>query len=84
MAGVREKYTEDNLKKAVSAVREDGLSFGDAAKIFNIPKATIYKKSLSTIVKKMKPGPAAVLTEDGEKLFENHCIYLAEVGFTPK
>ena len=30
-------YTEENLKAAVKAVNEDGLSYGDALKIFNMP-----------------------------------------------
>ena len=38
MVGTEDKYTLATLKKAVSAVKEDGMSYGAAARLFGIPK----------------------------------------------
>ena len=38
MVGTEDKYTLATLKKAVSAVKEDGMSYGAAARQFGIPK----------------------------------------------
>ena len=77
----RGNYTEEKLRAAVKAVDEDGISYGDAAKLFNIPKPTIHKYSKETIVMKPVPGRAPVLTPDEEGALEKWCLDLAELGF---
>ena len=46
----RGNYSEETLKKAVEAVKEDGLSFGVAANFYGVPKATVVKYSKATVV----------------------------------
>ena len=74
-------YTEEKLRAAVKAVNEDGISYGDASKLFNIPKPTIHKYSKETIVVKPVPGRAPVLTPDEEGALEKWCLDLAELVF---
>ena len=50
MISSKEKYNLKTLKKAVKAVKEDGMLYGAAAKLFQIPKPTLYKKCLQTVV----------------------------------
>ncbi len=37
-------YSEDNLKKAVAAVKSEELSLREAEHKFDVPRATIFKK----------------------------------------
>ena len=48
----RGNYTEEKLRAAVKAVNEDGISYGDASKLFNIPKPNSHKYFKETIVVK--------------------------------
>ena len=51
LAKPRQTYSEDDLQKAVKAVKEDGISFGDARKIYKVPRGTIHKYSKLSVVK---------------------------------
>ena len=73
----RGNYTEEKMRAAVRAVNEDGVSYGEASKNFNIPKPTIHKYSKETIVVKPVPGRAPVLTPEEDMW----CLDLAELGF---
>ena len=64
MVGSDDKYSLATLKKAVSAVKEDGMSYGAAAKMLGVPKPTLYRKCSETVVEMRKPVPAQVLTQD--------------------
>ena len=81
MVGTEDKYTLATLKKAVSAVKEDGMSYGAVARLFGIPKPTLYRKFSETVVEIKKPGPAQVLIPDEETALAQQCILLAKIGF---
>ena len=57
------------------------MSYGRAAEMFQVPKATIHKKSLKSIVTKEKPGKATVLTADEETTLVELLTALAARGF---
>ncbi len=40
----RGKYNEENLKQAVKEVREQRMSYGQAAAEFGVPKATLHNR----------------------------------------
>ena len=50
MVGSDDKYSLATLKKAVSAVKEDGMSYGAAAKILGVPKPTLYRICSETVI----------------------------------
>ena len=76
------KYTEESLVKAVDAVMDKSLSVRAAAKMFSIPKSTLFDKLASNKeVKIGKKGPPTILTADEETalvLWINTCM---EKGF---
>ena len=75
------KYTQDDLQKAVKAVKEDGVSFGDASRLYHVPRATIHNYCKDTVVVKKKRGPVPVLTTDEEGTLENWLLDLARRGY---
>ena len=54
LAKPRQAYSEDYLQKAVNAIKEDGISFGDAKKMYKVLRGTIHKYSKLSVVKKQK------------------------------
>ena len=50
MVGSDDKYSLAILKKAVSAAKEDGMSYGAAAKMLGVPKPTLNRKCSDTVV----------------------------------
>ena len=49
MVGLDYKYSLATLKKAVSVVKEDGMSYGAAAKMLGVPNPTLYRKCSETV-----------------------------------
>ena len=77
----RQAYSEEDLQKAVNAIKEDGISFGDGEKIYKVPRGTIHKYSKLSTVKIQKPGPDPVMTEDEEDVIKVWCLELSKRGF---
>ena len=38
------KYTRENLNAALTAIRDDGATFGEASVKYGVPKTTLYNK----------------------------------------
>lgn len=47
----RKVYHPDTVEKALEAVIDEGISFGQAALQFGVPKTTLYRKYKSKIKK---------------------------------
>ena len=60
-------YSEEDLIKAVDAVKFGNLSLWKASKIYNIPQATLFKKKNAVFVEIERKGPCTVLTADEEE-----------------
>jgi len=60
----RTNYSDDELKKAIAAVKK-GISYADAAKEFNVPVGTLWRKVKDLPTK--KPGAPRQLSEKCEK-----------------
>lgn len=72
-------YTDEKLELAVHAVREGGLSYERSAKVFNIPKRTIYNKVKNRHQKSV--GAQTVLDAAEERQLVDLLIASAEYGF---
>jgi DNA-binding NtrC family response regulator len=62
-------YSDDNMQKAIQAVRKDGLSRKNAAQQFGIPRSTLIRKLSGTVPLRRKMGPRSELSETEENTF---------------
>ncbi|XP_050498219.1 uncharacterized protein LOC126879210 [Diabrotica virgifera virgifera] len=74
-------YSEDDLKKAIEAVTQNGISRKAAARQFNVPRTTLIRKLYSPATTPRKMGPATELSEAEENVFENWVLAMARKGF---
>lgn len=74
----RAEWSEDDLKKALTAIRS-GSSISKAADVYKIPRTTLrlhYRKNIAT----KRLGRCSILTEEQENELVNRIHRLAEVG----
>ena len=70
--GKRKRWDEENMAKAVSAIREKKMKLMEAARHFEVPKSTLFRLSLQTDVTakeaaSKKLGRKPILPSDLEK-----------------
>ena len=89
-SGTRKKkdkktYTEEDLKKALSDIREKKKSIRQICKDYAIPKTTILDKiSERSPDGVKKPGPEPTLRIDGEKKIVEWLLNISKCGFPVK
>lgn len=76
----RKLYDEEQMQRAISAVRQKKMKIRLAAQEFKVPKSTLSDK-LKGRYKGMKPGPRTELTDEEEKALVNFLLYMANQGF---
>ena len=64
--GIYHKWSEENMQKAMSAVKQNRLSVRKAAVQYGIPKSTLSDRITGKITKGAKMGRPAVLPEHAE------------------
>ena len=77
MSKIIRNYTEEDLFKAVEAVKEKAMSTREAAKCFGIPKSTITDYCKKNVTKLERIGASTVLTpaeEDVLVLWLQSCL----------
>ncbi|XP_045177185.2 uncharacterized protein LOC123537512 isoform X1 [Mercenaria mercenaria] len=74
------QYTEDQLKLALSAVRQKKMKIKTAARLYNVPKSTLFDKVKGTYIGKQR-GPARQLLPDEEESLVQYLLYMANQGF---
>ena len=72
--------SQKKMEKALQLIKEEGLSFRDAAGQCAIPKSTIYDHFAGN-VKGYKRGPATVLTEAEENMLANWAVEMVKIGY---
>ena len=72
--------SQKKMEKALQLIKEEGLSFRDAAGQCAIPKSTIYDHFAGN-VKGYKRGPATVLTEAEENVLANWAVEMVKIGY---
>jgi hypothetical protein len=73
-------YNDDNLMKAVSAVKKKQLTVSKAAREFNIPRTTISDHVKNPDIR-TKKGPVKQLTREETDGLVNYVLYMAGQGF---
>ncbi|XP_044761182.1 tigger transposable element-derived protein 6-like [Coccinella septempunctata] len=76
----RGKYTEDNLKLAIEAVR-NGSSVNGASKMYGIPRKTLERKIKNNISTTGRLGPDSMLGEANEIKLVQHIKKAQKYGF---
>lgn len=74
------KYSEQDLELAIRAVN-DGMSFGDAAKQFNIPKATLFRYKATHRDTMVMAGRKQGIPPEIENNCVDSIIHCAKSGF---
>lgn len=74
-------YSEEDLRKAIEAVTQNGMSRKSAAREFNVPRSTLVRKLSLPATPRRKMGPATELSETEENVLENWVIAMARKGF---
>ncbi|KAL0868255.1 hypothetical protein ABMA27_007786 [Loxostege sticticalis] len=74
--GIRGKWTEEDMLKALAAVKRRTMKIYTALKHFNIPRRTLTRK-----VKKSCLGRKPLLSTEQEKELKNRIIRLCNVGY---
>lgn len=78
---VRFRYTELDLEKAVEEVTQGRKSLNSAARVYRIPKGTLYNKIKCLVPMERKMGPSPVLTSTEEDRLEKWILDKAKLGF---
>ncbi|KAL0852380.1 hypothetical protein ABMA28_000577 [Loxostege sticticalis] len=73
------KYTEQELMLAIAAIK-NGMPKKEAARVFNIPRATLQFRINNDIVN-AKPGPPTVLTKVEEETIVEWIVASSKKGF---
>lgn len=76
----RLQYAEDDLKKAVDAVK-NGMACLAASKAFGVPRATLQDKLKGRTPIGKKSGPETVLTKEEETILVNWLLHIGKCGF---
>ncbi|KAJ3639912.1 hypothetical protein Zmor_003240 [Zophobas morio] len=79
----RGQWSEEQLKAAVEAVRNQNWSIRQAAKDHNIPEKTLRTRLKTGNLKKGSLGGASFLGEEAEKKLVAHIRNLQSAGFAP-
>lgn len=77
----KKKYTNEDVEKAIDAVRRNGMSVNAAAKSFGIPQSTLQDKISGKYAVQAKVGRPSVLMPEEENILVHWVINLAKLGF---
>lgn len=77
----RNNYPEDNMKNAIKAVKNSGMSIRGAATKFKVPRMTLSDKCKGKTPLARKMGPPTILEEDEENNLVKWILHLGENGF---
>lgn len=76
--GPRLQYDQDNIRKAIQAVKSKEMTLGQAAKHYNVPKTTIYDRMHSS---SGKLGRRTELSEEEESIILSRLKIMGLWGF---
>ena len=72
-------YTEDQMNSALKAVEENIMSKAEAARIFNVPKTTLFDKSVGKSPRERKMGhPPYITSEEEEEMVKLVSLFYLE------
>ena len=74
------QYGSEKLKIAIAAIKKKHCTIAAAAREFNIPKTTLYRRSKNPNLQ-VNAGKAKELTEEEENGLVQFMLYMAGQGF---
>ncbi len=77
----RKLWKDDDMVKAMKAVKDDGVSLRSAAINFNVPRKTLEDRVKGKTQHGVKPGPKTVLTKEEEDSLVSYLVYMSKCGF---
>ena len=75
----RSKYTEEDMRKALKAVKNKRMSLGEASKEYGVPKVTIHDRLRGNMQEKL--GRPTVLSEEEESIIVERLKLMGTWGF---
>ena len=82
-APARAQWGEDDLRQAVTRIKDGNIGIREASRYYGIPESTLRRRKMSGKVVKSPLGPGGVLGQDNEKRLVLHIQRLANMGFAP-
>lgn len=76
-------WSEEDLRRATEAIKNDSFSIRAASRQFNIPESTLRNRLRRNTFEKHALGPDSQLGVDAEKKLAHHIKKLQAVGFAP-
>ena len=73
-------WTQEDLHKALLMMKEERMSFRQAALAYGVPKSTLHDH-YSGKVQGTKRGPATVLSEAEESMLVEWALEMAKIGY---
>lgn len=77
----RQRYTQDDVQKALIAIKNDGYSISAASRCFNVPKTTLHDKLHGKYKEEVPVGRPSVLTQKEEDHIVQWVLNVAKAGF---
>lgn len=81
ITNVRAEWSEESLKLAIHAVKNEGVSVFAASNMYQIPRKTLERRVKNGNDKKGPLGPTSIFGEENESKLASHIINLQEKGF---
>ena len=76
-------YNHDELTAAYNAVKEEGYSVSNAAKVFGIPRSTLYDKvNGRTSIEMQRKGPPPLLSLEDERKLADYLLQMSSLGYS--
>ena len=75
----KQSYSEESLREALNAVRENHVSPSAASKEFQIPRTSLRRHLDNQVL--VKPGGQCIFTSEQEKILKERIYLLASRGF---
>ncbi|KAK9717495.1 CENP-B N-terminal DNA-binding domain [Popillia japonica] len=79
------QYNKEDLRKALDEIRKKQIKIREACRKYGVPKTTILDRLSGRVPEKLRqPGPAPLLTVEGEIRIKDWVINIAKCGFPIK
>ena len=76
-------YNHDELTAAYNAVKEEGYNVSNAAKIFGIPRSTLFDKVHGrTSMELQRKGPPPLISMEDERKLADYLLQMSSLGYT--
>lgn len=73
-------YSNEDVAKAVAAVKSGEKSYRDASKQFGVPTTTLFSKLKGYVFEKLRPGPTPYMTSTEETSIEEWIVNCSKRG----